>query len=442
MRMTPEHTDPSSADQILARHQAFAEVLQGKRAMSWSDWAMPIHESQCLTPQGLSVALWAVETLQQTLGNNFLQRAMDAPASHPIYLFGLWPANDVPWVYVNLFQLAAQIRLLNVQGDRLKHVLHAMRRNLDPINWAHSLLQLEVASLGLRAGWQIQFEPELGTGKSADVYLSKECIGLLVETVSMRQSDRERKAFEFFRRFSSQVQNLAWQHPVKIEGSLGEPLAGEAEAQWFQEIEAAVRTTSFNGIAQEIRGPAEGRLIISKETTTTGMVNLEGAPVIEDTLGRLVARLRDKNRQAAGGGPVWVRLEEYAGLWQFTPLQRMTLQEKLDALTLVLQQELTSFSNLAGVILSPAVLWGGNVPQEAQRMRFENSGGIGLSCPIPGHRVRESIIVTQTGAANMESKIFADLYTHESTWLDWALEQLHHPPFDTLVQDFPSEAGQ
>lgn len=439
---TPEHPDPSSADQTLTRHQAFAEVLQGKRAMSWSDWAMPIHESQCLTPQGLSVALWSVETLQQTLESNFLQRAIEAPASHPIYLFGLWPANDVSWVYANLFQLAAQIKLLNIQDSRLKHVLHAMRRNLDPVNWVHSLLQLEVASLGLRSGWQIQFEPELGTGKSADVHLSKGDIGLLVETVSMRESDRERKAFEFFHRFSWQVQNLAWQYPVKIEGSLGKPLAEEAEAQWLQKIEAAVCTISNNGIAQEVRGPAEGYLIISKEATTTGMVNLEGAPVIENTLGRLVARLRDKNRQAAGGGPVWVRLEEYAGLWQFTPLQRMTLQEKLDILTSVLQEELASFSNLAGVILSPAVLWGGNVPQEALRMRFEKSAGIGLSCPIPGHRVRESIIVTQTGAANVESNIFADLYMHESTWLDWALEQLDHPPFDTLVQDFPSETGQ
>ncbi len=59
----------------------------------------------------------------------------------------LWPgANDVPWVYANLFQLAAQFALL---GERLRPVQRAMRVNLHPINWIHALLQLELASLGL-----------------------------------------------------------------------------------------------------------------------------------------------------------------------------------------------------------------------------------------------------------------------------------------------------
>ncbi len=55
--MTEEHSESSSGDEILARYQVYAEVLQGQRSMKWSDWAMHIYESQCLTPSGHHVAL-------------------------------------------------------------------------------------------------------------------------------------------------------------------------------------------------------------------------------------------------------------------------------------------------------------------------------------------------------------------------------------------------
>src|SRR6266568_8056806 len=164
--MTAHHPDSSSTDETLARHQAFAEVLEGKRQMRWSDWAVPIYDSKCLTAAGQRAAIWAMETLQHALGDDFLQRAAAAPAIHPIYSFGLWSgANDVPWVHANLFQLAAQIELqIRSHSRRWRDVQQTMTWNLDTISWIHSLLQLEIASLGLKAGWQSQFEPELGNG--------------------------------------------------------------------------------------------------------------------------------------------------------------------------------------------------------------------------------------------------------------------------------------
>src|SRR6266496_4706533 len=166
MNADAEHSEPESPeDETLARHKRMAEVLGGQRRMGWSDWKdMSIYESTCLTPDGQPVALWAVDVLQRALGDDFLRRVEDwlarmratgdtdlAPDMHPILSLGLWPANDVPWVYANLIRLAAHIHFFNLNRsqNRLGRVLKTLRRNLEPINWASALLQLEVAGLGL-----------------------------------------------------------------------------------------------------------------------------------------------------------------------------------------------------------------------------------------------------------------------------------------------------
>ncbi len=226
MNVDAEHPEPESLeDDTLVRHKRFAEVLDGKRSMDWSDWAMVIDESKCLTPDGRRVALWAADTLRQTLKDNFFQRVADwlthmraidpdlAPDSHPVFSLGLWPANDVPWVYANLIRLAAHLQLfnLNLPHNKFRRVRETLHQNLDPINWVSALLQLEVAGFGLRAAWDILFEPALGNGRSADVCLTNGSTHLLVETTLMRMSVRERKALSCSRRLSWRLHHLEWQ---------------------------------------------------------------------------------------------------------------------------------------------------------------------------------------------------------------------------------------
>ncbi len=449
--MNPQNPEPIDEYETLARHRAFAEVLEGKRPLGWLDWSMFIHESHCLTPDGRRIALWAANTLQQALGDDFLQRTADSVAKravtaglelgiHPIFSLGLWPANDVPWVYANLIQLAAQLTLLSRPGTNFRRVWHTLYRNLDPINWVSVLLQLEIANLGLRAGWTIQLEPPLGTGRYADVRLTQDATQLLVETVSMRMSDNERKALAFFRRLSMQLMALEMQFGVRISGSLGDALPEQMEtiAQWLNDCEEAARATAQDGISREIPGPNRSQVHIVHQTEAMEGESwgLTGIPVSEDTWGRLVARLQDKNRQAAGStAPVWVRLDEYSGLWHFTPLQNMTLAEKLDALAPALQMELEAFPNLAGIILSPAVLWAGNIPLSSLRENLKQSRGIAVRCHIPGYRVRETLIVSQARRYKTEADIFAEWYVHEDSWLDWALQQMGYPAFNTIVQE-------
>lgn len=459
MNTDDEHPEPvCPEDETLARHQRIAEVLDGKRQMDWSDWAMFICESKCLTQDGQRVALWAADTLQDTLKNDFFQRVADwlarmqttdpdlAPDSHPIFSLGLWPANDLPWVYANLIRLAAHIQLFkrNRSHNGIRSVLQILHDNLEPINWVSALLQLEVAGLGLQAGWDILLEPALGNGRSADVRLTNGPTQLLVETTLMRMSKTERKALAVSRRLSWQLHNLEWEYGVRISGFLSNDSVENAEtrAQWLQDIEEAARATAQDGFSRQVPGPGEVLLTVFRPTEATAGEpwGIAGDLVEARILDRLIAVLGDKNEQAKGSvTPVWVRLDESAGLWQSTRYQGMTLAQTLDFLTGVLQE--ASSPHLAGVMLSPGVLWVGNAPPDTLVERIEQNGGIALRCPIPMHHAREAIIVPQAGVSGHETKVFADWYANEDAWLDWALEQLQYPPFNILVHEPLGESG-
>jgi hypothetical protein len=449
----PEQGSPE--DETLARQKRMAEVLDGKRRMDWSDWAMGIYESKCLTPDGRRVALQAVDALQHTLRDNFLRRVEDwlarmratgdpnpAPDVHPIFSLGLWPVNDVPWVYANLIRLAAHIQLFsrNRPHNRIGRVLKTLRQNPEPMNWVSALLQLEVAGLGLRAGWDMLFEPPLGNGGYADIRLTNGPTQLLVETTLMRMSEAERKALVSSHRLSWQLLHLEWQYGVHISGSLSSASLENAKdrAPWLQDIEEAAHVTAQDGRSRQVPGPGEALVTVFRPTEATPGERWEvvGAPVEARLLERLIAVLRDKNRQAEGSAtPVWVRLDESAGLWQCTRFQGMTLAQTLDFFAGVLQEPFASGPHLAGVILSPGVLWVGNAPPDSFVERVEQNGSIALRCPIPAHRAREILIVPQAGVSSTDTKVFADWYAHENMWLDWALKQLQYPPFNALVHE-------
>jgi hypothetical protein len=451
--MTEEQHSSSPNDEILTRHRAIVDAFEGRRPMDWSIWDLFIDDSTCLTSDGRRVAHWAVEMLQRMLGNDFLQRVKAkmatqhapegmGPGLHPVFSLGFWPANDVPWVYANVLQMATQFYLFqqNSSTNRFGLVLKDLRKDLQPITWAGALLQLEVASLGLQAGWTLEFEPSLGNTHLTDVCFTRDSARLLIEATSMRMSDVERKALAFYQRLSRQLMNLEWRYGVSIAGFLGWSRAEEEMKQWFWEIEAAARITGQDGITRQVAGPHEGLLTIFRPTEATAVEPWGITSPTEEAriLERLVARLQEKQKQVEGSDtPVWVRLDEYAGLWQATRLVGMTLEELLTVLVPFLQQKLASYPALAGVILAPAVLWNGGVPLEEQRLQIELDGGKAVRCPIPGNRVRETIIVPQSGLSQAvrDAQMFADWHAHENSWLDWALQQVGHPRFDALVQE-------
>src|SRR6266516_141518 len=125
------------------------QLMKGERRIDWTLWPAFIHNSQLLTPKGKDAVLWARDVLQRTLGDNFIQEIEKRSMQHPIFSLDLWPANDVPKVYANLFQLAAQIELLQSTVGWAK-VRNELRTDLRIDRWVSTLLQVEVAGLGSR----------------------------------------------------------------------------------------------------------------------------------------------------------------------------------------------------------------------------------------------------------------------------------------------------
>ncbi len=454
----------SSEDETLARHTRMAEVLGGERRMGWADWKdMSIYESTCLTADGQRVSLWAVDVLQRVLKDDFLSRVEDWQKRmqeknpdvklemHPIFSLGFWPANDVPWVYANLIRLAANIQLFILENkshpNKVRDVVKALHDNLEPISWVSALLQLEVAGLGRKAGWQVQFEPQYLTGKKSDVRLTNGPTHLLVETTLMRRSVQERKALAFFDRLAWHLDQLGWQYDVRISGSLKGASSENAEAvvQWLQAIEEVARATSHDGQVRLVPGPAEMHVEVFRPTEATvgEPWGVEGDPIETYPLNRLLTLLQDKNSQAEGSvTPVWVRLNETAGLWQCTRFQGMTLTQMLTFLTDFLQENFLSlFPNLAGVILSTGALWAGGAPLDALGERATYNGSIALRNSVPVDHCRETIIIPRPEVPNSDAEVFADWYIHEDTWLDWALNELGHPSFNALSQEPLTENG-
>ncbi len=346
------NASPSAADETLARHQAFARVLSGEKAMGWDEWVMFVHKSRCLTEEGRTVATWAVSILRSALGTDLLERVEKRKEDHPILSIGMWPlANDAPWVYANLFQIAAQLEILR-RENRL--VRKSMRDNLQALNWVHALLQLEVAGFGVRAGWNSTFEPELGNGRRGDVRLEKGPSALLVETTSMRMSDEELKILNAAHAVSWRIQAIKFEHDVQIIGDIGDVLSEEAVAECLRAVEAAATATAADGQDRHVHTLAGGHLNIRLDRHATDQLNVSGPVVQTDVWSRFRARLNDKSNQMAGSGKqAWVRLEDWAGIWQFTPLRSMTLSEKLATLAPFLHSALQPHPNLAGIVLAP-----------------------------------------------------------------------------------------
>jgi hypothetical protein len=424
-------TKKDENDNTPGHNEEAAQIPGAAHLANWSAWAAPIEQSPVLTPEGRVAAHRAVASIRRALGEDFLQRALAIPGGHPIFSLGHWPANQVIWVYVNLFQLAAQFELLRRPRSQLWKVTRSLQANFDPTNWTHGLLQLEVASLGLQAGWHTLFEPALGTGRLADLRMDNGSATLLVETTSLGFSVLEQRALAFFHSLTFRVLEIEMRHNVHLSGQLCDVTSPETVAEWFQKIEVAAAATAGDGISRSVSGPAGGLVQVSGQLPTEESVRLNGALVETDPLRRMVARMRDKANQTEGASPVWLRIEDLAGLWMM--LSEMTLEQKLVMLTPILQSELDPLPHIAGIVLSPGATWSTASVAEFVRETWRAEGATALRCPLPGHRERETLIVPRSGSLQVASTPMIDWYAREEHWLNWALEQLGFPPPEELL---------
>lgn len=225
-------------------------------------------------------------------------------------------------------------------------------------------------------------------------------------------------------------------HGIDITGRLGEPWRGtrEEEQHWVQNVQRTIVSVRQSGLVAVVQSPNGGSLTFSRAASgKRGMARIVGTEINEDLWDRLGRALGEKNEQASGN-LVWLRMGEYAGLWHWSGYREMTLEEKVQNLSPLVQAALASLPHIAGIILSsgiePDLAPGGQLPSTFPR----GDGAIAVHCALPGSCSRESIIIPRSGMS-ADAYTFAALYEHEVTWLDWALRQAGHPPFHDLVQD-------
>jgi hypothetical protein len=239
--------------------------------MRWDNWGRFVHDSRCLTLDGRVVAQWAVNTLRKDLGDDFLERASQRKDAHPIFGSSLWPINDVPWVFANLFSLATQLEMLRFQN---KLVRKSMSNNLEAINWAHGLLELEIGGLASRSGWRCAFEPALGNGRKGDVQCKQGSSTLFVEATSMQMSDKERTVLAFHNRLSWQMYLIRSEHEVLLDGDLPNEMSDEEIDAFLQQLEAAAMATRKDGQSRPVRGVAGLNLTVTYNPAATDLMTI------------------------------------------------------------------------------------------------------------------------------------------------------------------------
>lgn len=175
---------------------AWARVVSGEAPLTWDLWAAWFDRATCLTAEGKQVAVSAVGTLRQFLGEDWPNESLHSEGSLVADL-DLWLANNVPHAAVRFFSLYARIALL-LSSRRVRTFRRALQRNKSNTNWSHSELQLEVAGFAHRAGRCVTFEPPVGGGRSADLHLNHADGHITVECVTHGTDDRSLVSDDFF----------------------------------------------------------------------------------------------------------------------------------------------------------------------------------------------------------------------------------------------------
>ena len=117
--------------------------------------------------------------------------------------------------------------------------------------------------------------------------------------------------------------------------------------------------------------------------------------------------------------PVWVRIDEYAGLFQLFRSMGFTFPQIRDFLARVVQRELLPLPYLAGVIISSGLAFPNKIPLDTSSLvePSDYNGSISISCYRLTQRVRHTFIIPRI-LPNNEVEIFTDWCAHEDRWLD------------------------
>lgn len=406
--------------------EGWESVLKGEEKLTWELWASPIDHSAVLNEKGKQVLNTAISGLRAFLGDDFLDTGRGK--EHPLFSLVHMPGNDVPVVYRSLLDLYVHIELLKkIVG--FSKVRKSLRRNQTSAGWGHELLQLEVAGLAARSGRDLEYEPKLQSGRSADLQVALDDELIVFELVQLGTSQFFNNAQQYNEEMNDFLLKVSMRHLVAFSGVWIRVATPEERSALMLQISSAVKTLVQMDKNHMIKNDLV-RLSITKTNSFKYPV-VSGPPTQDDEWARLEARIHEKSKQTLGATNVWIRLDGLSGLWYFTPWATQGLKEKLNSIAPLCKNVLQKYSHVNGIVISNRWSWQVGQPEETVCV----SGNFALRRHFSDGRERETMVVRRDKSARSVLEEIVEWYENEPSWLDWGLEQLGYSCFASLIHE-------
>jgi hypothetical protein len=307
-------------------------------------------DSPNVKPGRRDAVLWALGQLERRMGPDWLERYWES-AGHVPEEVNLGSGHVA--AFGNLLDLALRYQVLD-GAPGIGQVQREMRNDLrDERRW-HSALQLEVAALGVRAGFTAALEAQtVGRGSPSDVIMRRDGRLLQAETFVVLRDERSREAAQYWDWLMAQIRNIGWRSGTGVSGDLGERLAHDVSAELLRLIETAAQAAVDTGEEQTVEFQTARLRVLPPGSTT---YQLRGG--IEEGKGwpRIEAKLVQKARQASSAGGGWLRADVRDGMWQFTPWARAGLRAQIEEIARLIRPVLGQVRGIEGVVLSSGAL--------------------------------------------------------------------------------------
>jgi hypothetical protein len=389
-------------------------------APGWDDIAERF-ERMCLHDARRRAGRWALATLRERLGEDWLGRAVErSDGSFPL---GLHLLGSHTLAVVEALEWAQRLDLC-AGWDGHGFILRDLRRDPRTARILHTRAQLLVAAVACQLGWGVALEPSGRDRPPADVHLSTPADEISVEVRVLTQSESGREQFAAAESGSEWLMMLGIQEHVWISGKLNRhPRPAER-----REIERFVRRNAAAAHSGEKPRLALDGIALALVDRAAAAGTLSGPTVRENLFERMVSAIAAKARRMQNSGAEWLHITVLTGLRAFTPWGKSPLAEKLSMMMAALDEALGD-DRPAGIVLCS----GAGLTPEVKAEDAAQAHGSALRRPINPLSGRETLIMAFQPSAQGTIAAWHAIADTEERWLEWALQRYGLPSVAELV---------
>ena len=374
-----------------------------------------LHASAERSAEWHDAALLALDVLENELGTEWPAAVEKCGAANYLVL-----SSSNAFAFARLLELALRLHLLRAVPG-MARVRKALRYDPRLDELAHAILQLEVAALASRDGFELELEPRTaGVPRPPDVRVGVAGRTVTVEAFASFRPDRSVAADAQAHKLSDAILAVGSRHGVSISGDIHRLLSEGEMTALIEMLERTARVVSDGTSAASVVLPAVDLIVGRQEVERSGRLSIH-LPTV-DLWARLARRLLAKAEQSVSSRATWLRLDVLDALWLLTPFGRLPLIRKIELLVPRLRELLAPCAHLEGVVVSDGAA---TVNFDAYDETVETTEcAIALRRRIDGFRTRETIIVPLRSEAAGACDVWRGLYAAEPSWLPWALGEV------------------